>query len=81
MRHGCSTVVAKPALAHGLKCKSQFTVTLGSEQICATIRWDSYAPVLKDVDGFVLANACGLCIGQWAERTSRRGEEHNGHLL
>lgn len=44
---GRSAAVAKQALAHGLKCKSQFTITPGSEQIRATIERDGYvsAPV------------------------------------
>uniref|UniRef100_A0A7I2V538 Aconitase 2 n=1 Tax=Homo sapiens TaxID=9606 RepID=A0A7I2V538_HUMAN len=37
---GRSAAVAKQALAHGLKCKSQFTITPGSEQIRATIERD-----------------------------------------
>uniref|UniRef100_A0A8C9DDT4 Aconitase 2 n=1 Tax=Prolemur simus TaxID=1328070 RepID=A0A8C9DDT4_PROSS len=39
---GRSAAVAKQALAHGLKCKSQFTITPGSEQIRATIERDGY---------------------------------------
>ncbi|EPY88536.1 aconitate hydratase, mitochondrial-like isoform 2 [Camelus ferus] len=62
---GRSAAVAKQALAHGLKCKSQFTITPGSEQIRATIERDGYAQILRDVGGIVLANACGPCIGQW----------------
>lgn len=44
---GWSAAVAKQALAHILKCKSQFTITPGSEQICATIEWDGYAQILR----------------------------------
>lgn len=39
---GRSAAVAKQALAHGLQCKSQFTITPGSEQIRATIERDGY---------------------------------------
>lgn len=39
---GRSAAVAKQALAHGLKCKSKFTITPGSEQIRATIERDGY---------------------------------------
>lgn len=42
---GRSAAVAKQALAHGLKCKSQFTITPGSEQIRATIERDGYVSV------------------------------------
>lgn len=43
---GRSAAVAKQALAHGLKCKSQFTITPGSEQIRATIERDGYVSIL-----------------------------------
>ncbi|EPQ04580.1 Aconitate hydratase, mitochondrial [Myotis brandtii] len=38
---GRSATVTKQALAHGLKCKSQFTITPGSEQIRATTERDA----------------------------------------
>lgn len=43
---GRSAALAKQALAHGVKCKSQFTITPGSEQIRATIERDGYVSVL-----------------------------------
>uniref|UniRef100_A0A2K6SQN0 Aconitase/3-isopropylmalate dehydratase large subunit alpha/beta/alpha domain-containing protein n=1 Tax=Saimiri boliviensis boliviensis TaxID=39432 RepID=A0A2K6SQN0_SAIBB len=73
---GRSATVAKQALAHGLKCKSQFTITPGSEQIRATIERDGYAQVLRDVGGIVLANACGPCIGQWDRKDIKKGEKN-----
>uniref|UniRef100_A0A2K6TZX2 Aconitate hydratase, mitochondrial n=1 Tax=Saimiri boliviensis boliviensis TaxID=39432 RepID=A0A2K6TZX2_SAIBB len=73
---GRSAAVAKQALAHGLKCKSQFTITPGSEQIRATIERDGYAQVLRDVGGIVLANACGPCIGQWDRKDIKKGEKN-----
>ncbi|XP_078093750.1 aconitate hydratase, mitochondrial [Mustelus asterias] len=73
---GRSAAVAKQALEHGLKCKSQFTVTPGSEQIRATIERDGYAKTLRDVGGIVLANACGPCIGQWDRRDVKMGEKN-----
>lgn len=39
---GRAASVAKQALDRGLKCKAQFTVTPGSEQIRATIERDGY---------------------------------------
>jgi aconitate hydratase len=62
---GRSASVVKQALAKGLKAKSMFTVTPGSEQIRATIERDGIAKVFDDFGGIVLANACGPCIGQW----------------
>uniref|UniRef100_A0A803Y4I3 Aconitate hydratase, mitochondrial n=1 Tax=Meleagris gallopavo TaxID=9103 RepID=A0A803Y4I3_MELGA len=73
---GRSAAVAKQALAHGLKCKSKFTITPGSEQIRATIERDGYAQILRDVGGLILANACGPCIGQWDRKDIKKGEKN-----
>eukprot|EP00061_Rhincodon_typus_P017178 g45755.t1 len=73
---GRSAAVAIQALDHGLKCKSQFTVTPGSEQIRATIERDGYAKILRDIGGLVLANACGPCIGQWDRQDVKKGEKN-----
>lgn len=73
---GRAAAVAKQALAHGLKCKSKFTITPGSEQIRATIERDGYAAILRDVGGVVLANACGPCIGQWDRKDIKKGEKN-----
>ncbi|XP_014910897.1 aconitate hydratase, mitochondrial [Poecilia latipinna] len=73
---GRAASLAKQALDKGLKCKAQFTVTPGSEQIRATIERDGYAKILSDVGGVVLANACGPCIGQWDRRDVKKGEKN-----
>ncbi len=57
--------VAEQAKASGLTAKTSFLVTPGSEQIRATIERDGQIDSLKAIDGTVLANACGPCIGQW----------------
>ncbi|OGA47881.1 MAG: aconitate hydratase [Betaproteobacteria bacterium RIFCSPLOWO2_12_FULL_62_58] len=57
--------VAEQAKAHGVKSAVPFLVTPGSEQVRATIERDGQMQSLKDIDGTVLANACGPCIGQW----------------
>jgi aconitate hydratase A / 2-methylisocitrate dehydratase len=57
--------VAAQAKAHGLKAAVPLLVTPGSEQVRATIERDGQMQSLKDIDGVVLANACGPCIGQW----------------
>ena len=57
--------VAEQAKAHGLKAATPFMVTPGSEQVRATIERDGQMQSLKDINGNVLANACGPCIGQW----------------
>ena len=53
--------IAQDALDHGIKAKSLFTVTPGSEQIRATIERDGQLKTLEDFGGMVLANACGVC--------------------
>ena len=74
--------VAEQAKAHGLKAAVPFLVTPGSEQVRATIERDGQMQSLKDINGTVLANACGPCIGQW-RRAERRdgGAEHHRHLV
>ena len=65
-----SADVAEQAKAHGIKAAVPFMVTPGSELVRATIERDGQMQSLKDIDGTVLANACGPCIGQWR----RQGE-------
>ena len=62
---GRAADVAEQAVAHGLKAAVPFMVTPGSELIRATIERDGQMASLKKIDGTVLANACGPCIGQW----------------
>lgn len=57
--------VADQAMAHGIKAAVPFMVTPGSELIRATIERDGQMTSLKEINGTVLANACGPCIGQW----------------
>lgn len=72
-----SASVAKQALDKGVKAKSKFTITPGSEQIRATIERDGQMKVLEDVGGVVLANACGPCIGQWKREDIAKGEKNS----
>lgn len=65
-----ATNVAQQAMEHGLKAQVPFLVTPGSEQVRATIERDGQMEALRAIDGAVLANACGPCIGQW-----RRSQE------
>ncbi|CAG5121765.1 unnamed protein product [Candidula unifasciata] len=73
---GRSVSIAKQALSRGVKAKSAFTITPGSEQIRATIERDGMAQVLRDIGGVVLANACGPCIGQWDRKDVKKGEKN-----
>lgn len=68
--------IVKDAAAHGLKAKSIFTVTPGSEQIRATIERDGQLETFKEFGGIVLANACGPCIGQWDRRDIKKGDKN-----
>ena len=61
--------IAKDAASKGLKAKSEFTVTPGSEQIRFTVERDGILEAFEEIGGVVLANACGPCIGQWARHT------------
>nr|AYV89243.1 putative aconitate mitochondrial [Tetranychus evansi] len=71
-----SASVAKQALDRGVKPKSMFTVTPGSEQIRATIERDGQAKIFRDFGAVVLANACGPCIGQWDRKDIKKGEKN-----
>jgi len=61
-----SAFIAKNAMAKGLKAKSEFTITPGSEMVRFTIERDGMLATFDQMGGIVLANACGPCIGQWA---------------
>ncbi|KAF2870971.1 aconitase family-domain-containing protein [Massariosphaeria phaeospora] len=69
--------IAEDAMAHGIKAKSLFTVTPGSEQIRATIERDGQLKTFEEFGGMVLANACGPCIGQWARADVSKGEPNS----
>ncbi len=61
-----SAYIAEKALAKGLKAKSEYTITPGSEMVRFTIERDGMLKTFREMGGMVLANACGPCIGQWA---------------
>lgn len=69
--------VAKQAADKGLKVKSEFVITPGSEQIRATIERDGHLGIFNQVGGVVLANACGPCIGQWKRHDVKEGEKNS----
>ncbi|EXJ60119.1 aconitate hydratase, mitochondrial [Cladophialophora yegresii CBS 114405] len=75
MSRGAS--IAQDAMDHGVKAKSLFTVTPGSEQIRATIERDGQLKTFEEFGGIVLANACGPCIGQWDRRDVKKGEANS----
>lgn len=61
-----SAFIARNAMEKGLKAKSEFTITPGSEMVRYTIERDGMLDTFDKMGGIVLANACGPCIGQWA---------------
>lgn len=71
-----SASIAKLALSKGLKAKSQFTITPGSEQVRATIARDGQLKALTDIGGLILANACGPCIGMWKRMDIKTGKKN-----
>ncbi len=62
---GRAAAVARQALGKGLKAKSRFYISPGSDQVYATVKRDGLLAPLEEIGGVVLANACGPCIGQW----------------
>jgi aconitate hydratase len=71
-----SANIARQALSKGLKAKSEFKITPGSEQVRATIERDGQLAVLTEFGGQVLANACGPCIGMWKRMDTKIGERN-----
>ncbi|HJW08234.1 MAG TPA: aconitate hydratase [Holophagaceae bacterium] len=69
--------IARQALDHGLKAKSEFTISPGSEQIRATIARDGQMDTFTKVGGVVMANACGPCIGQWRRHDVKKGDRNS----
>lgn len=69
--------VASQALEMGLKAKSEFTITPGSEQVRYTVERDGLLDVFDKIGGQVLANACGPCIGQWARHGAEKQERNS----
>lgn len=74
---GRAANVARQALAQGLKAKSQFFISPGSEQVRATVERDGLLEPLRQIGGVVLANACGPCIGQWHRQDFTRPEKNS----
>jgi aconitate hydratase len=69
--------VVKQAMDNGLKFKSEYTVTPGSEQVRYTVERDGLLSIFENAGGVVLANACGPCIGQWARHGAEMQERNS----
>jgi aconitate hydratase len=72
-----SASIAKQAIEKGLKAKSEFTITPGSEAVRYTIDRDGMLDIFRQIGGMVLANACGPCIGQWARHNAEKQEKNS----
>lgn len=68
--------LAKQVKAKGLKLKSEFTITPGSELVRYTIERDGFLNVFEEIGATVFANACGPCIGMW-DRMGAEKQEKN----
>ncbi len=68
--------IAKQAVEKGLKARSEFTITPGSEQVRYTIERDGFIDIFEQMGGRVFANACGPCIGQWARPGADKQEKN-----
>ena len=71
-----SASIVRQAQSKGVKFKSLFTITPGSEQIRATMARDGLDEPFREMGGLVLANACGPCIGQWDRQDVPKGEKN-----
>ena len=68
--------LAKQVSDKGLKTKSEFTITPGSEQVRYTIERDGFIDTFDRIGAKVFANACGPCIGMW-NRVGAEKKEKN----
>ena len=71
-----SASIAIQANNNGIKPKSHFTVTPGSEQVRYTAERDGFINTFEEMGASVFANACGPCIGQW-DRAGADKKEKN----
>ena len=65
--------IAKEGLKAGLKAKTAFLVSPGSERIYHTMKREGFLKTFEDMGATVLANACGPCIGQWKRADAVKG--------
>ncbi len=73
--------LAEQVSTKGLKLKSEFTITPGSELVRYTIERDGFLETFEKIGATVFANACGPCIGMWdrvgAEKAERNTIVHS----
>ncbi len=71
---GRAAHIAKQGLKAGLKAKTPFLISPGSERIYHTMKRDGFMETFEQMGGTVLANACGPCIGQWKRADAVKGK-------
>src|SRR5437763_9821378 len=65
--------IARQGLKAGLKAKTPFLVTPGSERIFHTMKRDGFMETFEQMGATVLSNSCGPCIGQWKRADAVKG--------
>ncbi|MBM4123226.1 MAG: aconitate hydratase [Nitrospira sp.] len=70
---GRAAHIAKQGLKAGLKAKTPFLISPGSERIFHTMKRDGFMETFEQMGATVLANACGPCIGQWKRADAVKG--------
>ncbi|MDF0668681.1 MAG: aconitate hydratase [Nitrospira sp.] len=68
-----SAHIAQQGLKAGLKAKTAFLVSPGSERIYHTMKRDGFLDTFEKMGGTVLSNSCGPCIGQWKRADGVKG--------
>ena len=71
---GRAAHIAAQGLKAGLKAKTAFLISPGSERIFHTMKRDGFMKTFEDLGATVLANACGPCIGQWKRKDGVKGK-------
>jgi len=69
-----SAHIAQQGLKAGLKAKTSFLVSPGSERIYHTMKRDGFLDTFEKLGGTVLSNSCGPCIGQWKRADAVKGK-------
>ena len=69
-----SAHIAQQGLKAGLKAKTSFLVSPGSERIYHTMKRDGFLETFEKLGGTVLSNSCGPCIGQWKRADGVKGK-------
>jgi aconitate hydratase len=69
-----SAHIARQGMKAGLKAKTAFLVSPGSERIYHTMKRDGFMETFEQMGATVLANACGPCIGQWKRADGVKGK-------